>query len=298
MKIGIVQTNPEFGKVSRNLTAACDAMMSRRADMWVVPELFATGYQFASPSEVEQLAESIPNGPTTQILTDFARQQRCVVAAGLPERDGAGRFYNAAVLVGPAGLILRYRKIHLFAEEKRWFLPGDEPLAVVDIGEARVGLLICFDHFFPEAARTLALRGAEIIAHPANLVMPVYAQLTMRARALENGVFTVTANRIGCEHRTSERLTFTGCSQIVSPDGALVYSGPADAAETVVVEIDPAQARNKTLNRWNDRFSDRRPTMYDTRLASGGSGPSDAVYRARTEPSIEPGASMNIGGVS
>ena len=170
------------------------------------------------------------------------------------------------MLVGPAGLILRYRKIHLFAEEKRWFSPGESILDVADIGGARVGLLICFDHFFPEAARTLALRGAEIIAHPSNLVMPVYAQLTMRTRALENGVFTVTANRIGVEHRTAERLTFTGCSQIVSPDGALVYSGPAHAVETVVIEVDPSQARDKALNRWNDRFADRRPAMYDARL--------------------------------
>jgi len=269
MKIGIVQTSPVFGEVKRNLTEACDAMASCTADLWVLPELFATGYQFVSRSEVETLAEPIPNGPTTQRLTDFARTRRCTVAAGLPEKDDAGKLYNSAVLVGPTGLILRYRKIHLFAEEKRWFLPGDEPLSVADVGGARVGLMICFDHFFPEAARTLALRGAEIIAHPANLVMPVYAQLTMRARALENGVYTVTANRIGFEHRAADRLTYTGCSQIASPDGTLLYSGPADATDTAIVEIDPAQARDKSLTPWNDRLADRRPILYDARLGPG-----------------------------
>ena len=271
MKIGIVQTSPVFGEVERNLEEACGAMASCRADLWVLPELFATGYQFASLSEVETLAEPIPGGPTIRRLTDFARTNLCTIAAGLPEADGAGRFYNSAVLVGPAGLILRYRKIHLFSEEKRWFVPGDEPFNVADVGGARVGLMICFDHFFPEAARTLALRGAEIIAHPANLVMPVYAQLTMRARALENGLYTVTANRIGFEHRTSDRLTYTGCSQIVSPNGALLYTGPADATDTAVVEIDEARARDKSLSPWNDRFADRRPILYDTRLGPGNS---------------------------
>ena len=266
MRIGLVQTAPLFGAVKQNLADACTAMASAEANLWVLPELFTTGYQFASFDELERLAESIPDGPTTHALIEFARLHDCAIAAGLAERD-EGRFFTAGILVDPRGVALRYRKIHLFAEEKQWFSPGDTPFETIELEGVRVGLLICVDHVFPEAARTLALRGAEVIAHPANLVMPVYAQITMRTRALENGVFTVTANRIGFEYRTSQPLTFTGCSQIVSPDGTLLYSGPADTVDVAVVDVDPAFARDKALNRWNDRFADRRPLLYDARLS-------------------------------
>lgn len=127
-------------------------------------------------------------------------------------------------MVGPGGITAVYRKVHLFYKERLWFSPGEEPFPVVDIGWTKVGLMICFDHLFPEAARTLSLAGAEVIAHPANLVLPEYGQLTMRVRALENGVFTVTANRIGTEDRAGEPLRFTGESQIVSPKGRCWYA--------------------------------------------------------------------------
>jgi predicted amidohydrolase len=124
-------------------------------------------------------------------------------------------------------------------------------------------MMICFDHFFPESARTLALNGAEIIAHPSNLVMPVYAQLTMRTRALENGVFTVTANRVGTESRIpGKTLRYTGESQIVSPSGEILARSPAEGEDIQVVAIDPADARDKALNPFNDRVADRRPDYY------------------------------------
>ncbi|MEA1870690.1 MAG: nitrilase-related carbon-nitrogen hydrolase, partial [Candidatus Bipolaricaulota bacterium] len=192
MRIGIVQSSPIFGKVEENLHRVEELMGEGRADLWVLPELFASGYQFVSREDLERLAEPISDGKTTQALNDIAQARHCHIVAGIPEIAGES-LYNTAVLVGPAGFLERYRKIHLFFEEKRWFTPGDAPFPVIDIGIAKVGLMICFDHLFPEAARTLALRKAEIIAHPANLVMPIYAQLTMRVRALENGLFTATA---------------------------------------------------------------------------------------------------------
>jgi len=237
MRLGYVQTNPVFGEVEGNLSHARELMQQTTADLWVLPELFATGYQFA------------------------ARKNRCFIAAGLAELHG-GNAYNSAVLVGPDGLLACYRKIHLFSEEKLWFTPGDTPFPVADIGRAKIGVMICFDHLFPESARSLALSGAEIIAHPSNLVMPVYAQVTMRARALENGVFTITANRVGVEARNDETLHFTGESQIVSPDGEILAGSPAEGEDVRVIEIDPAQARDKSLNPMNDRLADRRPDLY------------------------------------
>ncbi len=261
MRVGYVQFAPEFGEVRRNLDRVTELLLRERADLWILPELFSTGYQFATVREAVDLAEPVPKGPSTTRLLALAREGTCHLVAGLAEQAG-GRAYNSAVLVGPTGLVARYRKVHLFYEEKRFFAPGDLPFKVADIGRARVGLLVCYDHFFPEAARTLALQGAELIAHPANLVMPGLAQLTMRVRAMENRVFTVTANRIGVEARTGETLRFTGLSQIVAPNGDVLVQASQDREEARVIEIDPAQARDKHLTRLNDVFADRRPEFY------------------------------------
>jgi predicted amidohydrolase len=261
MRIGIVQSSPVFGEVEDNLACCFDLMASVAADLWVLPELCTTGYQFLDPDETRSLAEPVPTGSTTQALIAFAAEERCFIVAGLPELDG-GRIYNAAILVGPNGFLARYRKIHLFYEEKLNFAPGDLPFAVVDIGIAKVGMMICFDHLFPESARSLALLGADVIAHPANLVLPDLAQRTMSIRALENGVYTATANRVGTEARGAESLTYTGHSQVVGPDGAVLLRLSQDRAEAAVVEIDVDAARDKAITRHNDKLSDRRPAMY------------------------------------
>jgi len=262
MRIGYVQTNPAFGAGERNRDRVEELIQEEQADLWVLPELFATGYQFRSREEAMKLSEPIPEGPTTRWLIGLGKRWNCHLVAGLAEKDRSGRIYNTAVLVGPRGLVSRYRKAHLFYKEKLWFTPGDTPFSVVRIGEVRVGMMICFDHLFPEAARTLALAGADVIVHPANFVIPEYGLLTMRVRAIENGVFVVTANRIGVENRDGETLHFTGESQIVSPSGEILARGTPDAEEIGVVEIDPGTARDKRLNPYNDRLKDRRVDLY------------------------------------
>jgi len=181
--------------------------------------------------------------------------------AGLPEIDG-DNVYNAAVLVGPNGFLAHYRKIHLFYEEKINFTPGDLPFPVIDIGIAKVGMMVCFDHLFPESARSLTLQGADVIAHPANLVLPDLAQRTMSIRALENGVYTATANRVGTEARTDESLTYTGQSQVIAPDGEALVRLSQDKVEVAVVEIDVMKARDKAITVHNDKLGDRRPDLY------------------------------------
>ena len=156
----------------------------------------------------------------------------------------------------------RYRKIHLFYEEKLNFTPGDLPFAVVDIGIAKIGMMICFDHLFPESARSLALQGADVIAHPANLVLPDLAQRTMSIRALENGVYTATANRVGTEARAGGSLTYTGQSQVIGPDGGAIVRLSQDQVEVAVVEIDVATARDKAITKHNNKLADRRPELY------------------------------------
>ncbi len=258
--------HPVFGAVDANIDRAAALMSTEHSDLWILPELFATGYQFASADEARSFAEPVPDGPTTARLIDIARRSDAFIAAGLPE-TADGNVYNAAVIVGPDGLLDRYRKIHLFFQEKELFTPGDLPFPIVDIGLAKVGMMICFDHFFPEASRTLALSGAQVIAHPANLVMPLCAQLTMRVRAMENRVFTATANRIGEEARTDITLCFTGESQIVSPKGEILVHLTSMEEKAQTAEIDPREALDKTINMHNDLLADRRTEFYRTGIA-------------------------------
>jgi predicted amidohydrolase len=260
-RVGIVQSSPVFGEIEANIKSCLGLMLPHKADLWVLPELFATGYQFLNADEARALAERVPDGITTQALIGYARKNNCYIVAGLPEIDG-DKVYNSSVLVGPAGFLARYRKIHLFYEEKIHFSPGNLHFAVTDIGIAKVGMMICFDHLFPESARSLALQGADVICHPANLVLPDLAQQTMSIRALENGVFTATANRVGTEARASESLTYTGQSQVISPNGQPLVRHSLENVEVTVVDIVVSLARNKSITKHNDKLGDRRPSMY------------------------------------
>src|SRR2546428_13898516 len=229
----------------------------------VLPELFNTGYQFVSVDEVRALAEEIPGGPTTERLRKLAAERRMHLVAGLAERAG-NRLYNSAVLVGPARLIGVYRKTHLFFEENLFFSPGDTGFPVFDIGPARVGLMVCFDWFYPESARTLALKGADIIAHPSNLVLP-HCPDAMVTRCLENRVFAVTCNRIGSEERAGKtRLTYIGNSEVVNPADNILRRAAGNQVDLSVVEIDPSEAREKRITPFNDLLAARRPEHYSS----------------------------------
>lgn len=263
MKVGFYQFHPIFGEVKRNLDTISNRLSRAESDLMVLPELCATGYQFLSKEEVFDLAEPVPDGPTTQRLAEVAKDRRMVLVAGLPEREGT-HLFNSAVVVGPTGFIGCYRKTHLFYEETQFFSPGDTGFHVWDIGAAKIGVMICFDWFFPESARTLVLKGAEIICHPSNLVLP-HCPDAMVTRCLENRVFSATANRIGSEERGGKNpLTYIGRSEIVDPRGTILYRAPSDQEDLQVLEIDPRAGREKGLNVHNDVFKDRRPDLYTT----------------------------------
>ena len=262
MRIGFYQFEPAFGEIKRNLDAVTAKLANVQCDVMVLPELFATGYQFSSQEEVSALSEPVPEGPTTKRLLEIARDRRMHLVAGLAE-SYEGRCYNSAVLVGPSGFLGVYRKTHLFYEETLYFTPGNTGFMVWDIGSARIGVLVCFDWIYPEAARTLALKGADILCHPSNLVLP-HCPDAMVTRCLENRVFSVTANRIGVEERGGkERLTFIGNSEIVSPQGRILHRAPADKEELTILDIDPTEAWSKSLNAYNDLFRDRQAGLYE-----------------------------------
>ncbi len=261
MRVGYLQSHPEFGAVQRNIDQFASQLGDVDCDLLVLPELAFSGYQFATMEEVLALAEPVPDGPTTRVCADLARRHRLHLVVGLPERDG-GTYYNSAILVGPSGFLGCYRKTHLFFEETLFFSPGDSGLRVWDIGPARLGVMICFDWYYPEVARTLALRGADVVCHPSNLVLP-WCPDAMVTRSLENRVFSITANRVGREARAGKPpLTFIGASSIIAPDGTALARASAADPECTVVEIDPAAARDKSLNPYNHILHDRRPQSY------------------------------------
>ncbi|MBM3307907.1 MAG: acyltransferase [Candidatus Eisenbacteria bacterium] len=262
MRAAAVQFAPAFGEVRPNLDGMLAMAAHVEADLLVFPELALSGYVFATPSEVLELSQAADARELDEIA-EAAAARRATFVVGFAERAGRAVF-NSALLAGPDGTRAIYRKIHLFDREKALFAPGDRPPEVVEVAGVRYGLMVCFDWIFPETARTLALLGADVLCHPANLVLP-FCQDAMITRCIENRVFSVTANRIGTEARAGTALTFTGMSEIVSPRGAVLARGSVDRAEIVTADVDPAAARDKMITASNHVLDDRRTDLYRLR---------------------------------
>jgi predicted amidohydrolase len=259
MNIGYVQFNPQFGKKKENFTQVDNLLKDKKADLIVLPELFATGYTFTSKEEARSLAETA-NGITFQFLKELSFKTEAVIVGGFVEQKGQ-KIYNSSLTVFQDKFHETYQKIHLFNKEKIWFSPGEEGFKVFEVNGIHIGIMICFDWIFPESARSLALQGADIIAHPSNLVLP-YCQDAMKIRCLENHIFAITANRFGQEKRGSDDFAFTGQSQITNYDGTVLSKAPNKSSFTEIIDIDPSLARDKTLNNLNNLFNDRKPKLY------------------------------------
>ncbi|MHA1670453.1 MAG: nitrilase-related carbon-nitrogen hydrolase [Promethearchaeota archaeon] len=259
MIIGYVQTHPLFGAKEKNFEQVNELLHSIKADLLVLPELFATGYTFISKRELKSLSEEI-NGLTFQFLKEQSQKTGAVLIGGFAEKDG-NKIYNSAMSVYKNKILGIYRKIHLYYKEKEWFSPGNKTPEVFKVNGVNIGVMICFDWFYPETIRTLTLQGAEIIAHPSNLVLP-YCQKAMQTRCLVNKVYAITSNRIGREKRGEDDFTFTGGSQITSYNGEILSSSQKNDIGTVVVDIDIEKARDKHLNPYNNIFEDRCPEFY------------------------------------
>ncbi|RLB29437.1 MAG: carbon-nitrogen hydrolase [Deltaproteobacteria bacterium] len=258
MKIGFMQFSPLLGdalgtmKAIERLLSGCAGV-----DLLVLPELCNSGYNFTSYEQAWDTSEAIEGGPFIAFLESKCSSHNMHIVSGLNERDG-DVLYNSAVLIGPNGYIGTYRKLHLFLNERDFFQPGNAGLPVFDIGSCTLGMLVCFDWIFPEVWRILALKGAEIICHPSNLVLPGFAQRAIPIHALFNRVYVVTANRIG----TEEELTFTGVSIIADPRGDILAQASRAKEEVVVREIHIALARDKMMTPRNHVLNDRRPQEY------------------------------------
>lgn len=258
--VAAVQTDPVFGSVPANQTRAAELVRSTPAQLYVLPELFNTGYLFASRDELASLAEPFDGGATVEFLTALSAETNSVIVAGFAELCG-DKLYNSAAICDQGRAVACYRKIHLFNTEKTIFDAGDSPPPVIETSAGRLGPMICFDWIFPETMRCLALGGAQIVAHCANLVLP-YCQEAMVTRTLENRVFAITANRIGTDERAGQCFDFTGSSQITGHNGKRLARAD-DITETVITaEITPSLADEKSLNPYNHLMNDRKPHLY------------------------------------
>ncbi len=258
MRIGFIQLAPVLGDVQATIQKI-DSLIHHCeiSDILVLPELCNSGYNFNSFEEAWATAEEVENSIFIQYLKSKCKQFNLYIVSGFNEKDNEA-LYNSAILIGPKGYIGKYRKLHLFLNEKDYFKPGNIGLPVFDIGLCKIGMLVCFDWIFPEVWRILALKGAEIICHPSNLVLPGLAQKAVPIHALTNRVYIITANRIG----TEGDLSFTGLSTIANPKGDILAQASQIKEETVIKDIDIALARDKMITHRNNVFSDRRPEEY------------------------------------
>src|SRR5215469_3976510 len=228
-RVAVVQFNPQVGLENldcnaRAVTERLAQAVSHDADLIVLPELATTGYSFNSRAEAYAHSEKVPRGRTVQAWEAFSKQHDVYIVGCLPELDEV-QLFDTAVLVGPDGYIGKYRKTHLWNEEKLFFTPGNLGYPVFETRIGRIGLLVCWDIWFPEAARIVSQLGADIICIPTGWVWtppPLYdasgvcmaAHLTITA-AHANTVFIATADRIGVERGAG----FMGNSLIAGTNG-------------------------------------------------------------------------------
>ena len=236
------------------------------ADLVVLPELANTGCDLGSRDHALDLAEEIPSGPAVRAWREEAEGSGVCVVGGLMEREG-DTLFNSAVLLGP-GMLGRYRKTHLWDKEKLLYEPGRE-LPVFDTTLGRIGVLICYDVWFPEAARTLALKGAQILCVPSNTpddwVPEAHRRgdLTMlnvhcMAAANANRVFVAAANRVGDG--------YLGRSCIVDVTGGVLALADPEEEDLVSAELNLRRARaEKRLTDLSHAFEDRNPAAYEGR---------------------------------
>lgn len=267
VKIAAVQMDPKLMESKANLDKILYEVRnaaSNDADLIVFPECALTGYVFTNLDEAVPFMETVP-GPSVNELSTCCLKLKVHIVFGLLEKDG-DKCYNTAVLVGPQGLVGKYRKIHLpFLGIDRFIDPGDKPFQVYQTPIGNIGIQICYDCNFPESSRVLALKGADILVIPTNWPegREKVAKYIMVARAFENKVNLVAVDRVGIERGTK----FIGLSKIVDACGDAIVEASTDHEEIIYAEVSLVEARQKRTVYKAGEFeinliNDRRPEFY------------------------------------
>lgn len=278
-KIALIQMRCD-ATPSANLKKAITLLKkaaAKGAKVACLPELFMGPYfcQQQDPSIFDR-AEPIP-GPTTQALAKVAKETKMTILASLFEKRMAGLYHNTLAVLGPDGKLAGiYRKMHIPDDplfyEKYYFSPGDTGFRSFDTPEGRIGTLVCWDQWFPEAARLTAMQGAEVIFyptaigwHPAEKKQYGESQASawetiQRSHAIANGVYVAAVNRIGHEKIVGDGLEFWGNSFIADPFGRIIAKASSNKEEILIAEVDPKW--QEQTRRWWPFFRDRRIDHY------------------------------------
>jgi len=264
LRIALAQISCKQGEKAANLRRIEEEVMKAKklsADLVVFPELSLTGYVVRD--QIYELAETIP-GPSTGTLEDLARKTRMHIVFGMPElsEKTQATIYNTAVLMGPKGFIGKYRKMHLpthsVFEEKRYFRPGYQ-VAAFNTELGKIGLIICYDLFFPEISRLTRLAGSQLIicisASPG--VRRVFFETLTSARAIENTAFLAYVNLVGVE----DGLQFWGGSRLIGPQGKVLVRAKYDEEDLVTCDL--AYADIRAVETFVPTLKDLRPELFD-----------------------------------
>ena len=283
MKLGIIQQHNTADAVDnrQRLKEKIQQLAAQGAQLVVLQELHNTLY-FCQEENVDNfnLAEPIP-GPSTEFFSQLAREHGVVIVTSLFERRAAGLYHNTAVVIDSDGHIAgRYRKMHIPDDpayyEKFYFTPGDLGFRPITTSVGTLGVLVCWDQWYPEAARLMALRGADILIYPTAIGYEssdsadeqerqrMAWQTVQRGHAVANGLPVVAVNRVGHEPDPSgqtQGIQFWGTSFVAGPQGELLWQAPTDSEATTVVDID--MQRSENVRRWWPFLRDRRIDAYE-----------------------------------
>ena len=283
LKVGIIQQHntADIDQNKKRLADKCRQLAGKGARLIVLQELHNSLY-FCQTENVDlfDLAETIP-GPSTEFFGQLARELGVVIVTSLFEKRAAGLYHNTAVVMESDGSIAgKYRKMHIPDDpayyEKFYFTPGDLGFHPIDTSVGRLGVLVCWDQWYPEAARLMALQGAEILIYPTAIGYESSdtkeeqerqreAWTTVqRGHAVANGLLVITVNRVGFEPDPSHQtggIQFWGSSFVAGPQGELVFRAGNDDECEQVVEID--LARSEQVRRWWPFLRDRRIDKYE-----------------------------------
>lgn len=288
-----IQFEPRLGHKEENivrLLALTETAATAGARVIVLPEMATTGYCWLSRAEVAPYVEPIP-GPTTARFAALCARYGCYVAIGMPEVEpDTGVFYNAMALVGPQGLVGKYRKTHAFVAEPKWAKDGDLGFPVWETEYGVLGGMICMDASYFEPARLLALQGADVILFPTNWLGEKSPSAFWLSRAYENGVYLVAANRYGWERGTQ----FSGGSAVIGPDGGIIAC--QDSGDGIVYgEIDLGRARQKRFAAGDEhKLRDRRPDCYPSLVLNTYLWHPTRFFGLHEQPSLPGRAGVNV----
>ena len=283
MKIGIIQQHnvADIEDNKRRLADGIREVAEQGAELVVLQELHNSLY-FCQVEKVDNfdLAEPIP-GPSTDFFGEQAHKYGVVIVTSLFERRAAGLYHNTSVVIERDGTIAgKYRKMHIPDDpayyEKFYFTPGDIGFEPINTSVGRLGVLVCWDQWYPEAARLMAMQGAEMLIYPTAIGYAANDDeaeqqrqreawtTVMRGHAVANGLPVIAVNRVGFEEDPSSQtpgIQFWGSSFVAGPQGEILYQAPKDEETVAVIDVDLQRSEN--VRRWWPFLRDRRIEEFD-----------------------------------